>query len=546
MLWKKNALIQIIITVTAIAVLCFAVFAKVESTITTLLQRDLQHELNIIEDNFSHLLVTSQQNVLDIAVAPDVQAALATPNPSQQELGVLETYYKNWYDFHNIHLYPLQDGAPVFSVGEEARVAISHALAKNGSFHFAWTNSEEISCIQLSKVIFNCQNWSEIVGVIAVEIKPSNLSSLFASQTYSELYGIIDSNGKLCFSKSFIHSEILSLLDPRSKQSANVDYIVSSTSLDGTGWHLVSFVSSDMITQHNSQILGMILFIGGILVVFIIVVNFLTSAYMFRSIATLTKTVNEYTRNGCGADSLSDPKLQKEKGELGKLYHSFLFMAETIDNLIDQVYMAEIRKKDAELSALQAQINPHFLYNTLDSVNWLADKYGAKDIELMVTSLASMMRFSLNSGSNIITIENELKQIRGYLTIQTIRYNNAFDYEIDVPSSLYEKRIIKLLLQPLVENAIIHGYEDSNSHRGHIIIRAEEHDQRIVFSVINDGTEIDLNKVESLLRSAPYERTEGYGIKNVQSRLVTQYGADSGLHYSIQEGKTVVSFEIPK
>ena len=230
---------------------------------------------------------------------------------------------------------------------------------------------------------------------------------------------------------------------------------------------------------------------------------------------------------------------------MGKLYQSFLFMANTIENLIDQVYMAEIRKKDAELSALQAQINPHFLYNTLDSVNWLAEQYGAKDIERIVTSLATMMRFSLNRGSNIITIENELKQITGYLTIQTIRYDNAFDYEIDVPASLYDRKIIKLLLQPLVENAIIHGYE-ANSMEGHIIIQAREEDGAIVFSIINDGEEVDLEKIELLLHSAPFERSEGYGIKNVQSRLVTQYGPSSSLHYAVENGKTIVTFRIPQ
>ena len=126
--------------------------------------------------------------------------------------------------------------------------------------------------------------------------------------------------------------------------------------------------------------------------------------------------INDYTQNGC-----------------------------SIDHLIDQVYMTEIRKRDAELSALQAQINPHFLYNTLDSIKWLADKYDAEDIEQIAENLAAMMRSSLNHGSNIITIGNELQQVRAYMEIQKVRYGNRVDYNIDVPEDSLITGIIKEL-----------------------------------------------------------------------------------------------------
>lgn len=130
------------------------------------------------------------------------------------------------------------------------------------------------------------------------------------------------------------------------------------------------------------------------------------------------------------------------------------------------------------------------------------------------------------------------------MEIQKVRYGNRVDYNIDVPEELYPMSVIKLILQPLVENSFLHRFEESGE-KGTILIRIKRKEKQLCFSVINDGTLIDLDKVEQILKSSPYDHTKGYGIRNVQMRLITQYGEASALHYQVCGNQAIVSFCIP-
>ena len=267
---------------------------------------------------------------------------------------------------------------------------IEKVLANNGRFLISWGKTSEGECIQLSKSIYNVNNHNEILGVISAKISPNYITGLFPSYAYSEMYAIIDENHHIRYSSTFIKSEIADLLLTDAPRAGNSDY--------------------------NRRIFYVVSLVSLFLILAICIANYTASSSLFHSTKTLVDNINDYTQNGC-----------------------------SIDHLIDQVYMTEIRKRDAELSALQAQINPHFLYNTLDSIKWLADKYDAEDIEQIAENLAAMMRSSLNHGSNIITIGNELQQFRAYMEIQKVRYGNRVDYNIDVPEDSLITGIIKEL-----------------------------------------------------------------------------------------------------
>lgn len=544
MTWKKNSIIQIIISILAIIILSCVAFREAGNIIEDITSETLQHKIDGMRDSINYLFSSFQGDVLEIIVSEDVQAALTADPADSDELCDLESRYQYRYDFYDVHIYSIGECT---ALSDDDAGILQQLQAKNGQFLITWGQEDnQDQYVQLTKSIYDVNTYSKIIGAITVKIKPTYITSLFPSSLYSEMYGIIDANNALWVSSpSYIPSDMTALLDAKPQQIAQSNYDVYYSKIPGINWKIVAFNSRDLLTEYNNRIIRIICLVCIILIISIIIANFSLSSSLLRSTQILVNNINDYTKNGCTIDALESDILQKETGDIGKLYQSFLMMAETIDNLIDQVYMTEIRKKEAEIAALQAQINPHFLYNTLDSIKWLADKYEAEDIEMMVSNLASMMRFSLNHGSNIITIENELKQVCSYMEIQKIRYDDLFDYEIDVPESLYDRTIIKLLLQPLVENAIVHGYEAS-SPKGHIVIRAEEKEKTIQFSVTNDGTEIDLEKVEELLGSAPFEQTDGYGIKNVQRRLISQYGRKAGLHYSIRDGKTTVTFDISK
>lgn len=222
--------------------------------------------------------------------------------------------------------------------------------------------------------------------------------------------------------------------------------------------------------------------------------------------------------------------------EIGELYKSFNIMMSTIDNLVTDINTLFQQQKILELKALQAQINPHFLYNTLDSVNWMAQQYGCDDISRIVTSLGRFFRYSLNKGLEFTTLENELNQIKYYIEIQKIRFKDKLIAHFNIDSDILQCQIAKLTLQPLVENCIIHGF-DNFEYVGIITISGFKKDGYIYITVSDNGRGGDIDKINILLNKAfnPSEPTKKYGINNVNQRIKLYFGEECGLHYEENE-----------
>ncbi len=218
--------------------------------------------------------------------------------------------------------------------------------------------------------------------------------------------------------------------------------------------------------------------------------------------------------------------------EIGELYKSFNTMMSTVDNLTKDIMDLFERQKVWELKALQAQINPHFLYNTLDSVNWMARAHGYDDISDIVTALGSFFRYSLNKGEEFTTIENELFQIRSYIEIQKIRFKDKLITKLDIDGSILSCRIAKLTLQPLVENCIVHGFENFE-YVGVITITGQKKDGYVYLTVSDNGRGGDVDKMNKLLQKefSINEPIEKYGIHNVNQRIKLYFGSECGLHY---------------
>ena len=184
------------------------------------------------------------------------------------------------------------------------------------------------------------------------------------------------------------------------------------------------------------------------------------------------------------------------------------------------------------------------MYNTLDSINWMAVKYGADDIEEMVTDLSQMLRYSLNNGVNQLKVSEELTQIRCYLNIQQKRFSNSFSTSYEIDPEVLDYQVIKLLLQPLVENALQHGFDESGQ-TGKLMLRVKKKENNIEFSVLNNGNKMDLEKVKQALQLPEDAKPTSYGLRNVNDRLVKYYGAESGLQFSIEGDYSCARFTIP-
>lgn len=260
----------------------------------------------------------------------------------------------------------------------------------------------------------------------------------------------------------------------------------------------------------------------------------------------------------------------KYQDEVGRLGNSFNFMVAEIREMVDKLNEYIIRlqqekekvrheqqlKRQAELKALQAQINPHFLYNTLDSIHWMADKINAMDISRMTMALGMLFRTSLNKGRDFISIQDEVENVNSYLIIQKTRYGDLFDYLINIDGRLLNLLTIKLILQPLVENAIYHGVKEKNQ-AGIIEIHGEilENDGDVQFIISDNGMgmkplmlDFINQKLEKCLSmETKLSEDEGYGIYNVNERIKLYFGERYGLHYQSEWGQgTEVRILIPQ
>lgn len=233
------------------------------------------------------------------------------------------------------------------------------------------------------------------------------------------------------------------------------------------------------------------------------------------------------------------------KDEIGMLGRSFNNMLEHINRLISLIKIQGRQKREAELRTLQSQIKPHFLYNTLDTINWMARKKGALDVAEVVESLSQLFRIGLSKGNDIIPLENEIEHIYSYLKIQKARYKDKLNYSISIDPNLTNISVIKLVLQPIVENAIYHGIKERRGP-GHIAIMGEEREGNLVLYVHDDGVGIPKERLVKLNESLSVnfdslEETEkmkviGYGVMNVQARIKLTYGETYGLYIESVEG----------
>lgn len=233
--------------------------------------------------------------------------------------------------------------------------------------------------------------------------------------------------------------------------------------------------------------------------------------------------------------------------EIGMLGRSFNKMLDQIQRFISLVEWQERQRWEAELRSLQAHIKPHFLYNTLDTIRWMAWKKGAEDVAEVIEALSKLFRIGLSKGKDIISFSEEIEHIQSYLSIQKTRYKDKLNYTFDIAPSVQDLYILKLVLQPVVENAIYHGIKQRR-RPGHIFIRAEEQEGQLIIQVKDDGVGMSPETLASLRESLSVDFTvgdkeekmkkmKGYGMINVQARIQLTFGNSYGLKVDSEEGK---------
>lgn len=327
------------------------------------------------------------------------------------------------------------------------------------------------------------------------------------------------------------------------KKTGEPKMVVIFDTLQVNGWKVAAVLPENEIMDSFKYIKYITLVVMAFLVIFSIVLSNILARVITKPLTYLTAKVKNVEKGDL--DTVFDINMQNEIGVLNQGIGDLIVR---VKELISQVMEEQTKKREIELAALQAQINPHFLYNTLYSVKQLCDMDEPGDASTMVTALAAFYRISVSGEKEIITLEEEIRHIESYLLIQSMRYKEKLSYEISVDPFIKKYKIVKLTLQPLVENSLYHGIKQKKGP-GIICVKGWSEDGNVFLSIQDNGPGIKPEKLKTLqeaLRGQCAGKSDGVGIRNVHERLVLYYGTGYGLEISSREGAgTIVAIKIP-
>ncbi len=311
-----------------------------------------------------------------------------------------------------------------------------------------------------------------------------------------------------------------------------------------TGWIFYNAYDRDYMLKDLTKTQGTQLGITVLLLVFALALIFYTVRNMDASVKSVVSGMQE-VKNG----NLDVVVLVQSFDEIGTIADNFNEMTVKVRELIREVTEAEENRKNAEIRALEAQINPHFLYNTLDSINWMAIEKEEYEISKMIRNLGVILRYSVNKSNQIVTIRELADWLEKYISLQQMRFNDAFSYRLNIEEETYTEKVYKLLLQPFVENAIIHGFKEMES--GGLLqidIMAAEHGQGIIIIIEDNGAGMPQEMLKCFNNKEEAIKDEGksIGLHNAFSRMNMYYGEKASWNVSSIEGMgTVITLRLP-
>jgi|LGOV01.1.fsa_nt_gb two-component system sensor histidine kinase YesM len=415
------------------------------------------------------------------------------------------------------------------------------AYIDSSIYHFSTPHVEDIypggdhQVITVSKVIKYIDNDSEKSGVLVMELEVSNFDKLTEVTNLGEdghiiitdeNYNTVFTNDDTCFESDCKSIDLMKdiILGGTFAEVDDVSMYVNVNTIYLTRWRIATFVNAEQINTATDSVI--ISFLVAFSIAFAITV-YISSLFSNRITSPIYK-LNDYMKKfqKGNLNSKVEVKGQKELVELGD---SFNEMIDEISSLMNEVLNEQMSKRKTQLIALQNQINPHFLYNTLDSILYLSENKRNEDVEQMIVALSKFFRTSISNEKNVIPLSEEIDHIQSYLLIQKIRYHNRFSYTFEIDESLLDFNVLKLGLQPIVENAIYHGI-NPETEDNIITIRAYRTDYFVCVEVQNNGYGISEKDIQKIYEGFKDQSTTKHiGLRNTNQRLQLYYGEKSRL-----------------
>lgn len=505
-------------------------------------------------------LISNDNSLQDIIVNRQAYLRESSGNwiiPGER-MGNIVYATQNSYLVKNIRLYTLSgkyafNQSPEYQqLTDEEKLEWDKRFQQIDTLHYLWTSpsffsSAKLSHLQLYKKIPSTSELFKHIGMISATLPDDTFTKILSEAAFTEntmlvlynTYGeIIDSHNQSLFGTDDI-SNLVDLYQPQKDLIQNVsynsgEYLLGISQIGKTDWSLMLLVPKEDTLAANklyyyNLTIAVILMFALLIPVCLIASNSLSSGI---------QSLNNHITNALENHDRTIA-MYKSSDEVDELAQKFNELLAQVNDLLDEQYRSGYELKDLELQVLQSQINPHFLYNTLDLIAWLSYDSGDTRIAQVVKELGNFYKLSLGHGEAFVTIRDEINHIKAYTAIQNIRFDNMISLTVRIPEELYSHSILKLLLQPLVENAILHGIRESEKESGNISIEGEKTETCIIIRVNDDGIGMSEEQLQAIL--SPTTTHSSYAVWNIHERLKLNYGPEYGLKFysKINEGTTV-------
>ncbi len=477
-------------------------------------------------------IMESRQDIYNVAaVANNGRAIVSNGNEELNEF--VDIRNQSWYQA---------------ALTSKRGIAVSSSHVQNAIMSsYKWV-------ITLSRALENNQT-GEREGVFFIDLNYSAISDLCNNNSIGRrgYIFILDENGNLIYhpKQQLIYGglkeeKIDQVMECKEEylitDEGDESKLYTMSKSNKTGWTVVGTAYISELMRNNRQAQMLYFLAAAVILLGVILISSFISREITKPIRRLRDSMSMVERGNFEKANVD----VTTNNEIGSLSKSFNVMTEKIHALMEQNVYEQKQKRKSELRALQAQINPHFLYNTLDSIIWMSEAGKNDEVVLMTSALARLFRQIISNDKERIRIAEEMEYVRSYLTIQKMRYQDKLEYSIDVDERILDVKIIKFVLQPLVENAIYHGLKYKES-KGNLDIRGYRKGSRICLTVADDGAGMDEEELRHIFdEKQKIHKSNGVGVPNVQKRIQLYYGAEYGISYISRKGEgTVATVTIP-
>lgn len=550
-LWVLMAATSAIIAVSSVLVISYVTNIHYNQSID---DSTIKYNVQIVEnvsksiDGYLEEMVNVSNLLTDVAQEKGISPNIAEPNPFilRSDINTMAIFDSNGKLILKTNKKPLKGNASIVSQSWFRSVP-------PGSRNY-YISAPHVQCLYQGEypwVLSLCKglSWEEngrtYFGTILVDLNFNSIQGLCAELGQKGYIFILGEDNELIYhpKQQMIYYGISDKIVPSTYNLNSGSSIITVDDqrvsvcvkkLKNTNWRVIGVSPLNGLNSIDAETKNFITIALLLSTFLIVILSILISLLITRPISNLIKLMGQVESGEMNAFAEVNGTV-----EVQELSRSFNHMIYRIRRLMEEIVQDQQQLRKSEMKTLYAQINPHFLYNTLDSIVWMAESGDNQKVVNMIFALSQFFRLSLSGGNDTITVEQELKHAETYLLLQKMRFNDQFTYEIQADPEVLSCQTLKILLQPIIENSIIHGVSNL-PYQGKITVKAMRDGDMLLFQVIDNGFGIEPQKLANILEIDQKSKS-GIGIKNVNKRIQLQYGNQYGLYYEseLDEGTTV-------